>query len=207
MTQSILRNSSRGQIMKIETIKKQLQGYFINKTEFNGMDTSEKLCKKIDDSTFKTLEPVTTYYGTVSAYKNCLKQVNNQILSPETAIVSLSEILPVINANRFDDYKRRSDQIQRYKDLLAEVMTPSNEISQGRFLIKWKIPRGFKYGIIYNDEVSEVPEALLTSQDIATAITVKYPKLVRKALKDYQKGFENKYKSAYLEEVKKYHKI
>ena len=153
------------------------------------------------------MEPVTTYYGTVQAYKHCLIQVNNQLLSPETAITSLSEILPVINANVFDNFKRRSDQIQRYKDLLAEVRTPSNEISKGKFIIKWKTPRGFKYGIIFNEDVSEVPERILTSQDITTAIPVKYPKLVRKAIKDEAKGFKNKYKPAYLEEVKKYHKI
>ena len=30
--------------MKIETIKKQLQGYFINRTEFDGQEVGEKLC-------------------------------------------------------------------------------------------------------------------------------------------------------------------
>ena len=79
--------------MNIEEIKHELQEqrYFINRISHNGEKVSESLCKKIDGSNdYEVLRAVNTPKGLVTAYDNCLSQVNNQ------SLINISESLKEI---------------------------------------------------------------------------------------------------------------
>lgn len=187
--------------MKLETIQKYLKGYFINRTEHTGGRIVEILCKKSNNNDYEVLKAVNTPKGSISAYDNCLNQVNNQILEPSTYIMSLNEILPVINGNAFDDYKIRARQIEKRRALLESVKTEENKHITGSYLVKWKKPKEMVYAFIEKDKLIEFPQLLLSEEDKASAIQIKYPKLVRTALED---NLINQFETVYLEEVTKY---
>lgn len=190
--------------MKIDTIKNHLKGYFINRYEYTDGRISENLCKKIDNSNYEVLEIVKTHKGDLTAYEHCLNQINNQLLDPTLAFCSLSEILPTINANIFEDYKVRENKINKYKKLLECVKTDKNRHINDTYLVYWKKPKGYTYGFAGNDALIEINELLLSDEDIANAVKIKYPKILRSALKD---DLTNKYRSSYLEEIKKFESI
>lgn len=190
--------------MKIDTIKDHLQGYFINRIEQNGMKVSESLCRKIDNSHYEVLPNVKTPNGFIPAYDLLLQQCNNQILDPTISIISLSEILPTINGLAFENYYNREEIIEKHINCCNNVETDDNELSKGRYVVKWKRPKGFAYAIVYDNTLTEINELLLEDQHKESAVRIKYPKLLLKALKD---DLNNEFEEQYLEEVKKYQSI
>ena len=191
--------------MNIEEIKKELQGYFINTIFHNGEKVSESLCKKIDGSNdYEVLRAVNTPKGLVTAYDNCLSQVNNQLLDPSFSICSLREILPVVNGSVFESYKMREKTIEKHIALCQSVETEENEYSDGKFIVKKKQPKGFIYFIVDGDKLTEIPGDLLDDTQKENAVRISYPKVLLKALKD---DLNNEFESAYLEEVEKYQSI
>ncbi len=190
--------------MKLNNIKKELKGYFLNRFIYTGDNVTEDLCKKIDDTHYEVLGNVDTPNGVIRAYTNCLNQINNQLLDPGLYVCSLSEVLPVINGNIFQDYYRRAKQIEKHNSWLECVKTDKNKHNNGNHLVKWKDKKFLKYAFVYDKELVEINEILLSDNDKANAVIIKYPKLLRKALKD---DLNNEYESAYLKEVKKYKNI
>ena len=190
--------------MKIETIQKHLQGYFINTITHNDLKVSETLCKKIDNKNYEIVPNVKTNYGTISAYSHLLNQCNNQLLDPTISIVSLSEILPTINGNLFEDYRIRQKKINKYKKWIECVRTENNKYVNNTHLIKWKKARYVIYGVVGKDTIEEINDILLSEKEKDSAIAVKYPKLLKSAVKD---NLINQFESSYLQEVKKYEKI
>ena len=190
--------------MELNEIKHHLDGYFINRFEHNGEKVSDVLCKKINNNEFLKLDNVRTPQGLISAYDNCLNQVNSNLLCPEVSVCSLDEILPVIKANVFENHRMRERKIQQHIDLCQQYETEENELSDGRYLVYWK-KRGTKiYGIILEESLTEYPANLLDDEQLAKAIRVEYPKLLRTALRD---DLINQYDKAYDKEVEKYHSI
>ena len=187
--------------MNLETIQDHLSGYFINRFEHDGGKVSDVLCKKINNYDYEVLDNVRTPNGLMSAMDLLLAQVNNQILDPTVSICSLDEILPVIKSNVFETHKMRERKIQQHIDLCQQYETEENELSDGRYLVYWK-KRGTKiYGIILEESLTEYPANLLDDEQLAKAIRVEYPKLLRTALRD---DLINQYDKAYDKEVEKY---
>ena len=142
--------------------------------------------------------------GLVTAYDLLLEQCNNQILDPTISIVSLSEILPTINGSVFEHYKMREKTIEKHINWCECVETDDNELTKGRYVVKWKRPKGFAYAIVYDDSLTEINEMLLEDHHKESAVRIKYPKLLLKALKD---DLNNEFETLYSEEVKKYQSI
>ena len=189
--------------MDIKEIKHELQGYFINRISHNGEKVSENLCKK-NGNDYEVLRAVETPNGLMSAYDLLLNQVNNQILDPSISICKLSEILPVINGEVFENYKRREKTIEKHIEWCNCVETEENEYSDGKFIVKKKQPKGFIYFIVDGDKLTEIPGDLLDDNQKENAVRISYPKLLKKAISD---RLENEFESAYLEEVEKYQSI
>ena len=180
--------------MELNEIKHHLDGYFINRFEFNGEKVSDVLCKKINNADYVVLDNVRTPQGLLTAYQHCLNQVNSNLLCPEVSVRYLDEILPVINANVFENYEMRERKIQQHIDLCQQYETEENELSPGRYLVYWK-KRGTKiYGIILEESLTEIPGNLVDEESKANAIYVEFPKMLRTALKD---ELNNKYAEAY----------
>ena len=187
--------------MTLETIQDQLSGYFINRYKQLGGKNSDILCKKINSNNYEVLDNINTPNGLMTAMDLLLVQVNNQILDPSVSICSLDEILPVINADVFETYYMRERKIQQHIDLCQQFETEENELSDGRYLVYY-VKRGTKiYAIVHDDSLTEYPANLLNDEQLAKAIRVEYPKLLRTALRD---ELNNKYESAYQKEVEKY---
>ena len=189
--------------MKIESIKSELKGYFINRMDFS-TDGKDKLCKKISNTDYMVLDNVETPNGLISAYDNLLAQVNNQILDPSVSICSLSKILPVIQGNIFDSYKARERKIEQHIEWCNCVESEDNKYMEDTYLVKAKKPKGFKYWVVDGAELKEINELLLDDTQKENAKRIKYHKLLLKALQD---DLINEYEEQYLEEVKKYHNI
>ena len=190
--------------MKLDTIKDQLQGYFINQIQHNNMKVNETLCKKISNTEYLVLDNVNTPNGLVSAMDNLLYQINCQILNPTISIVSLNEILPTINGTVFEHYKMREKTIEKHISWCECVETEANKLSKDRYVVKWKRPKGFAYAIVYDDTLTEINDVLLEDQHKESAVRIKYPKLLLKALQD---DLNNEFETLYSEEVKKYQSI
>lgn len=190
--------------MNLENIKHQLDGYFINVMEHNGLKVTETLCKKLSDTEHLPLDNVKTTHGLVSAYDNCLRQINAQIMNPSIYVCDLKEVLPVIRGDIFELWKMRERKIQQHIDLCQTVETEENELSKGRHLVKWKQKGKTVYGIVHEQSLTPVPEELLTEETKETAIKIKYPKMIRTALAD---DLNNQYEEAYAKEVRKFRKI
>ena len=190
--------------MDIKEIKHELQGYFINRISHNGEKVSENLCKKIDGNDYEVLRAVETPNGLMSAMDLLLQQCNNQLLNPSLSIRSLSEILEVINGEVFENYKRREKTIEKHIDWCTCVESEENEYSDGKYIVKWKKPKGMIYAIVDGDKLTEIPGDLLDDNQKENAVRIKYPMLLKKAISD---SLENEFSSAYLEEVEKYQSI
>lgn len=190
--------------MKIDTIKNHLKGYFINRIEHTDGRVSETLCRKINNAEYETLEAVKTPSGNVTASVNLLNQINNQILNPSICICSLEEILPVINGRIFDLYEARERKIDKYIKWCSCVESDDNEFVNGKYIVKWKKPRGFGFGIVDGDKLTEIDGDIFDDQQRKSAVFIKYPKLLRTALKD---DLINQYEDEYLHEVRRYHEI
>ena len=192
--------------MNLETVQNQLkeQKYFINRIVINEDNITETLCKKINDSKFEIVDKVRTPSGEMSAETVLLNQINNQIVLPELPVCSLNEVLPVINGAVFDDYERRDKTIEKHIKWCQCVETEENELSKGRYVVKWKKLKYTIYAIVYDDSLTEINGALLDDKHKESAVRIKYPKLLLKALRD---DLNNEYESEYLKEVKKYQAI
>lgn len=192
--------------MNLETVQNQLkeQKYFINRIAINEDHITETLCKKINDSKFEVVGKVMTPSGEMSAEKVLLTQINNQIVLPELPVCSLNDVLPVIEGVVFDDYKRREKQIEKHIKWCQCVETEENELSSGRYVVKWKKLRYTIYAIVYDDSLTEINGALLDDKHKENAVKIKYPKLLLRALRD---DLNNEFESEYLQEVKKYQEI
>ena len=123
---------------------------------------------------------------------------------PGLPICSLSEILIVVDGTVFELYKMRERKIQQHIDLCRTVETDNNELSKGRYVVKVKRPNGFNYFIVYDDSLTEINEVFLEEKDRLNAVRIKYPKVLKTALKD---DLNNEYEEKYLQEVKKYKAI
>lgn len=190
--------------MDLNTIQNQLRGYFINRVTYTGDRVSENLCKKINDSEFVVLEPMNTPNGTMPAMDYCLQQINNQILDPTVCILSLKEVFPVINGNVFDSYKRREKTIEKHIDWAECVEREENQFQQDKYVVKNKKPKGFAYWIVDGEKLTEIHEDILSDDLKENAVLIKYPKLLRTALKD---DLINEFEGQYSEEVAKYKAI
>ena len=190
--------------MDIKEIKHELQGYFINTIFHNGEKVSESLCKKIDGNDYEVLRAVETPNGLMSAMDLLLQQCNNQILNPSVSICSLSEILITINGEVFENYQRREKIIEKHIDWCNCVESEENEYSDGKYIVKWKKPKGMIYAIVGGDKLTEIPGDLLDDNQKENAVKITYPKLLKRAISD---RLENEFSSAYLEEVEKYQSI
>ena len=190
--------------MKIETIQKHLKGYFINQVTIGKDHTTQRLCLKLPNNDYEVCGLVQTREGNITAYENCLRQVNYHLLEPQRAIVSLSEILPVIQGDVFEQYKMRQKRINTFKRWLQCVKTESNKYDTDRYIVTWKKRKDYKYGLIQGKELIEIDGAILSNEHKANAVKIDYPKLLKKALQD---PLTNQFQSAYDEEVKKYNNI
>ena len=190
--------------MNIDTIKKELDGYFINKVSHNGMKVSENLCKKIDNAEYIVLDNVETPNGLISAYQHCLNQVNANLLNPELSICRLSQILPVIDGTIFEHYRMREKTIEKHISWCDCVERDEYEYQQGKYLCKTKKPKGFKYWLVDGDKITEIPGEILEETQKENAKRIKYPKLLLKALQD---DLINEFEEQYKEQVKKYQNI
>ena len=190
--------------MEIDTIKHQLNGYFINRMDYGGDQVSETLCKKIDGDKYETLDNVMTPSGQISASDLLLRQINNQILNPSVCICSLKEILPVINGRIWELHENREKEIEKHIDCCSAVETDENEFLKGKYIVKWKRPRGFAFGIVDGDKLTEVDGDIFDDQQRKTAVRIQFPKLLRRALKD---DMSNQYEDECLQEIKKYNDI
>lgn len=190
--------------MNIEEIKAELTGYFINRVSHNGMTVSETLCKKINNADYEVCDNVETVNGIITAYDNCLIQVNNQLLSPVQSICRLSQILPVIDGSIFEHYKMREKTIEKHLDWCNCVESEENEYSDGKYVVKVKKPKGFKFFLVDGDKLTQIPGEILEENQKENAVRIKYPKLLEKALAD---DLINEFEEQYLEEIKKYHNI
>ena len=190
--------------MDLDTIQQHLKGYFINRIEHNEMKVSETLCRKLDNNNYEVLENVKTPAGIISAYDHCLNQVNNQLLNPYIAINSLNEILPTVQGNIFESYRIRENQIEKHIRWCECVETEANKYSDGKYVIKWKKPKGFVFAIVDGDRITEINEILLEDHQIENAVRIKYPKLLQKAIKD---DLNNEFEDLYLQEVEIYNNI
>jgi len=190
--------------MKLNTIQNHLKGYFINRTEHNGEKVSDNLCRKISNTEFEFLDNVKTSNGLITAYENCLNQINNQLIEPELYICSLSEVLPVIHGQVFEFYHLRERKIKQHIKWCESVKRDDNQFQPNKHVVKWKRPRGFSYAIVNGDKLTEIDGDLLDDQLKEKAVQIKYPKLLLKALQD---DLNNEYEADYLREVKKYKDI
>ena len=190
--------------MEIDTIKHQLNGYFINRMEYDGDQVFETLCKKIDGDKYETLDNVMTPSGEISASDLLLRQINNQILNPSVCICSLKEILPVINGRLWEVYENREKEIEKHINCCSAVETDDNEFIKGKYIVKWKRPRGFAFGIVDGNKLTEIDGDIFDDQQRKSAVRIKYPKLLIKALKD---DLLNHFEDEYLREIKKYNDI
>ena len=192
--------------MNLETVQNQLkeQKYFINRIAINEDHITETLCKKINDSKFEVVDKVMTPSGEMSAEKVLLSQINNQIVLPELPVCSLNDVLPVIDGVVFDDYKRREKQIEKHIKWCQCVETEENELSSGRYVVKWKKLKHTIYAIVYDDSLTEINGALLDDKHKESAVQIKYPKLLLKALRD---NLDNEFEEGYIQEAKKYQAI
>ena len=190
--------------MKIDTIKKHLKGYFINRINHNGMKVTEKLCKKIDGNDYEVLDNVNTPNGLVSAYTNCLNQVNANILDPSVSICNLSEILPVIQGDIFEKYKVRQKEINQHRTWQECYKTEKNHYVEDTYLVKWQRPRGIVYGIVGNNAIEEISDVILTDKQKENAVNIKFPNMLLSAIKD---NLINEFEEEYLKEVAKYESL
>lgn len=192
--------------MNLETVQNQLkeQKYFINRIAINEDHITETLCKKINDSKFEVVGKVMTPSGEMSAEKVLLTQINNQIVLPELPVCSLNDVLPVIDGVVFDDYKRREKQIEQHIKWATCVEREDNQFQPDKHVVKWKKPKKVIYAIVDGDKLTEIDGDLLDDQLKEKAVPIKYPKLLRTAIKDQ---LNNEYEPAYLREVKKYKDI
>lgn len=190
--------------MNLDTIKHELKGYFINKVISTGGVAKETLCKKIDNADYVVCENMDTPNGIKTAYDHCLNQINNQILDPSVSICSLSEVLPVIHGNVFDSYKMRERRIEQHIDWADCVEREENQFQPNKYVVKNKKPKGFTYWIVDGEKLTEINEDILSDDLKENAVLIKYPKLLRTALKD---NLINEYEEQYLEEVTKYNNI
>ena len=190
--------------MKTNTIQNHLKGYFINRIEHNGEKVSDKLCKKINNKEFEVLDNIKTPRGLLTANEHFLNQLNNQIVDPSVCICSLSEVLPVICGNVFELYRLRERKIEQHIKWANCVEREDNQFQPNKHVVKWKKPKRVIYAIVDGDKLTEIDGDLLSDQLKEKAVPIKYPKLLRTALKD---ELLNEYEPAYLQEVKKYKNI
>ena len=183
--------------MDLETIKHQLNGYFLNRIEHNGLKVTETLCKKLGAADYMPLDNVKTTHGLV-------RQINAKIMNPNIYICDLKEVLPVINGDIFELWKMRERKIEQHIEICQKVETEENKLSKGRHLVKWKKKGKTVYGIVHEQSLTPVPEELLTEETRETAIKIQYPKILRTALAD---DLNNQYEAAYQKEVKKFRNI
>ena len=181
-----------------------IKGYFINRIEHNGEIVSDKLCRKISNTEFEVLDNVRTPNGLLTASEHFLKQLNNQIVDPTFCICSLSEVLPVIQGQVFELYRLRERKIEQHIKWCQCVEREDNQFQPDKHVVKWKKPKRVIYAIVDGDKLTEIDGDLLDDQLKEKAVQIKYPKLLRTALKD---ELLNEYEPAYLQEVKKYKDI
>ena len=190
--------------MKTNTIQNHLKGYFINRIEHNGEIVSDKLCRKISNTEFEVLDNVRTPNGLLTASDHFLNQLNNQIVDPTFCICSLSEVLPVINGQVFELHRLRERKIEQHIKWCNCVEREDNQFQPDKHVVKWKKPKRVIYAIVDGDKLTEIDGDLLSDQLKEKAVPIKYPKLLRTAIKD---DLNNEYEPAYLQEVKKYKDI
>ena len=190
--------------MNIDTIKKELDGYFINRVSQPGIKASETLCKKINNKDYIVLDNVETPNGLISAYDNCLNQVNNQLIQPELSICRLSKILPVIEGSVFDKYNQREKIIEKHISWCDCIERDEYEYQDGKYIVKVKKPKGFSYFIVDGENLTEINELLLDEKQKENCKRIKYPKLLKKALAD---DLCNEFEEQYEEQVEKYQNI
>ena len=181
-----------------------IKGYFINRIEHNGEIVSDKLCRKISNTEFEVLDNIKTPRGLLTANEHFLNQLNNQIVDPTFCICSLSEVLPVIHGQVFEAHRMRERKIEQHIKWCQCVEREDNQFQPNKHVVKWKKPKRVIYAIVDGDKLTEIDGDLLSDQLKEKAVPIKYPKLLRTALKD---ELNNEYEADYLREVKKYQDI
>lgn len=189
--------------MKLEEIKTELKGYFIHR-----QDHKRELAFKDNNNIELITEEIV--YGisdkiVLPPMRYLLMQINNQLLDPTVYVTDLTEVLPIIDFDVFNNYDNRENEIRKHKQLLDKIQNSKSIFGKkkGFKLIYVDINNKFenerKYYVIKDNEVVNIDSALLDNVD--NAIEVSNIDVVRNALSD---NFENFYAEQYKEECKKW---
>lgn len=210
--QALIQYFKKRDWMNLNDIKEELKGYFIYK---NG--TQYELGFKQGED-FKLIVDNIAYLGfkdtfTLTPIRYLLMQVNNNLLDPSIYVKDLADVIPVIDFQVFQDYDKRTLEINRHNDLLDKITGSKSIFNRKKdfkliyvknhnHLLQDKEQVG--YYVIKGKEVVPIDSALLDDDYMANAVEVKDIDLVRNALRD---SLVNQYKAAYLQEVNKYQNI
>ena len=198
--------------MKLDEIKQELKGYFIyrNKQDYElGLRQGNDfrlITDNIDYLSFKdkfSLTPI----------RYLLMQVNHQLLDPLHYVNDLSDIIPVIDFNIFNEYDNRNAEIEEHKELLNQIVESRSIFNRKKdfklvyvkshnHLLQDKEQVG--YYVIKDNDVVPIDSALLEDDYISNAVEVKNLDSLKKALKD---DLINQYFESYKEEIRKWESL
>lgn len=195
--------------MKLDEIKQELKGYFIykNKQDYELGLRQGKDYRLITDNinylSFKdrfTLTPI----------RYLLMQINHQILNPELYVDDLSDVIPVIDFNIFQEYDNRELEITNHKEILNQISSSRSifnrkkdfqliSVKSHNHLLQDKKQIG--YYVIKNNDIVPIAEELLEETYINNAVEVNSIDELRNALKD---DLINQYEKNLKEEISKW---
>ena len=198
--------------MKLDEIKQELKGYFIYR---NKQDYELGLRQGND---FRLITDNVEYLSfkdrfNLTPIRYLLMQVNQQLLDPLHYVNDLSDIIPVIDFNIFNEYDNRNAEIEEHKELLNQIVESRSIFNRKKdfklvyvkshnHLLQDKEQVG--YYVIKDNDVVPIDSALLEDDYISNAIEVKNLELLRKALKD---DLINQYFESYKEEIRKWESL
>lgn len=195
--------------MELDEIKQELKGYFIykNKQDYELGLRQGKDYRLITDNinylSFKdrfTLTPI----------RYLLMQINHQILNPELYVDDLSDVIPVIDFNIFQEYDNRELEINQHKEIMNQIVESRSIFNRKKdFKLVYveshnhllQDSKQVGYYIIKDSEIVPIDSALLEDDYMDNAVEVKNIDSLKKALKD---DLINQYTEIYKEELSKW---
>ena len=198
--------------MKLDEIKQELKGYFIyrNKQDYElGLRQGNDFRLITDNIKYLSFKDMFD----LTPIRYLLMQVNHQLLDPLHYVNDLSDIIPVIDFNIFNEYDNRNAEIEEHKELLNQIVESRSIFNRKKdfklvyvkshnHLLQDKEQVG--YYVIKDNDVVPIDSALLEDDYISNAIEVKNLELLRKALKD---DLINQYFESYKEEIRKWESL
>ena len=198
--------------MKLDEIKQELKGYFIYR---NKQDYELGLRQGND---FRLITDNVEYLSfkdrfNLTPIRYLLMQVNQQLLDPLHYVNDLSDIIPVIDFNIFNEYDNRNAEIEEHKELLNQIVESRSIFNRKKdfklvyvkshnHLLQDKEQVG--YYVIKDNDVVPIDSALLEDDYISNAVEVKNLDSLKKALKD---DLINQYFESYKEEIRKWESL